>query len=321
MTAKSWFIALAALLAVAAGSYLGFLALRPEPLPEGFVYGNGHIEGTEVRVAAELPGRVVDNRMVEGQPVRRGDELITLDALATAESLRASEAEREALVQELAALEPQLANWRHHGDNAARELARLKDLRARGLATPQQLELAGNALSEAEGHARHLAASVESLKAKRAAADAQVAQSRDRLGKVSVRAPQDGTLLVKAVEAGEYVQPGQAVAILVDMARLELTVFVSARDLGRIAVGQEARVRVDAFPERYHAARVARIAAQAQFTPRDIHLPEERARMVYGVTLALANPDGRLKPGMPADAWLRWTSGAAWPDRLPVPAE
>ncbi len=321
MASKSWLAALAVLVAVAAGSYLGFRALQPAPLPEGFVYGNGHIEGTEIRVPAEIPGRVIDSRMQEGQPVRKDEVLVTLDALPTAESLRGTEAERRALTEELAALEAQLTNWRHHLENAARELARLQELKGRGFASSQQLDVATNALSEAKGQVSQLGASAASLRAKQVAAEAQVALATDKNRKVNVRAPQDGTLLVKAIEPGEYLQAGQTVAVLVDMQRLELKVYVSERDLGHLALGNPARVRVDAFPDTYLDARLVRIDAQAQFTPRDIHLPEERARMVYGVTLALDNPQGRLKPGMPADAWLRWQDDAAWPATLTVPAE
>lgn len=318
---KSWVAALAALIAVAVGSYAGFRALQSETLPEDFVYGNGHIEGWEVRVPAEIPGRVLDSRAQEGQAVRQGEVLATLDALITAETLRGAEADARAVADELAAVQAQLASARHHRESAEREFKRLQELRARGLATPQQLDGAANALSEAGGHVSHLAASADSLRAKQGGAAAQVALAEDRHSKVDVLAPLDGTLLVRAVEPGEYVQAGQAVAVLVDLNRLELKIYVSERDLGRLALGNAARVRVDAFPERYLDARVARIDAQAQFTPRDIHLPEERARMVYGVTLALANPEGRFKPGMPADAWVRWRDGAAWPASLPVPAE
>ncbi|MBT8764811.1 HlyD family secretion protein [Metapseudomonas boanensis] len=321
MASKSWIAALAVLTAAAVGSYLGFRALQPAPLPEGFVYGNGHIEGTEIRVSAELPGRVIENRMEEGQLVRKGDALITLDALPTSESLRMMKAERQVLAAELAALQPQLVSWRHHLENASREFQRLQELKGRGFSTPQQLDVATNALTEAKSHVSHLSASMASLRAKQAVAEAAVVLAEDRNQKVTVRAPQDGTLLVKAVEVGEQLQIGQTVAMLVDINRLELKVYVSEHDLGRLALGNSARVRVDAFPDTYLEARLMRIDAHAQFTPRDIHLPDERARMVYGVTLALDNPQGRLKLGMPADAWLRWQDGAAWPATLPVPAE
>ena len=78
------------------------------------------------------------------------------------------------------------------------------------------------------------------------------------------------------------------------------------------------RVRVDGL-ERYFTAKVSRIDDFAQFTPRDIHMPDERQRMVYGVTLILDNTDNELKPGMPADAWIRWDTTAEWPELLMVP--
>ena len=69
-----------------------------------------------------------------------------------------------------------------------------------------------------------------------------------------------------------------------------------------------------------HGAAVALAAASYFFTPRDIHVPNERTQMVYGVTLALDNPERRLKPGMPADAWIR-VADVPWPEQLPIPAD
>jgi len=126
-------------------------------------------------------------------------------------------------------------------------------------------------------------------------------------------------VLVKAIEPGELVQPGQTLALLVDLTNLELTVYIPENELGKIKLGDPARVRVDAFPERYFEARIKRIDQRAQFTPREVHMPEERVRMVFGVTLAIANPDGVLKPGMPADAWIRWQPDLAWPEPLWIP--
>jgi HlyD family secretion protein len=108
-------------------------------------------------------------------------------------------------------------------------------------------------------------------------------------------------------------------AVLVDLAQLELRIFVPEPGIGKVQLGAPARVKVDAFPDRTFAARVARIDQQAQSTPRDIHMPEERMRLVFGVTLALANPESVLKPGMPADAWMLADPAAAWPERLVVP--
>ena len=136
---------------------------------------------------------------------------------------------------------------------------------------------------------------------------------------MGVAAPCVCAVLLRAVETGEVVAAGQPLALIVDLNRLELKVYVSANHLNRLHLGDEARIRVDGV-DREFVANVSRIDDFAQFTPRDVHMPDERQRMVYGVTLALDNPDGLLKPGMPADAWIRWDATQQWPASLPVPA-
>jgi HlyD family secretion protein len=126
-------------------------------------------------------------------------------------------------------------------------------------------------------------------------------------------------VLVKAAEVGEFLQPGQTIAVLVDLSSVKLKIYLPEKDIGKVKLDAAARARVDAFPKQLFDARVAQIDQQAQFTPRDIHMPEERVRMVFGVKLALDNGDGLLKPGMPADAWILWQPNSKWPERLFVP--
>jgi HlyD family secretion protein len=91
---------------------------------------------------------------------------------------------------------------------------------------------------------------------------------------------------------------------LVDPTSLWLRAYVPETDLGRIRLGQPARLTVDAFPGQSFPAKVTEIAAQAEFTPRNVQTPKERVNLVFRVKLGVANPDGRLKPGMPGDAVL-----------------
>jgi HlyD family secretion protein len=163
-----------------------------------------------------------------------------------------------------------------------------------------------------------LEAQRKSLDEQIVSAEARVSLARTELDRTTVYAPQAGTVLVRAVEAGEVVQVGQPLALLVDLSRLELKVYLALDALGKIRLGDQARVRVDAFPDELFDAAVARVDDYAQFTPRDIHVPDERTQMVYGVTLALDNTERRLKPGMPADAWIRFDD-VPWPERLPIP--
>ena len=308
-----------AVILLATGGYLGFLALRPTELPPGFLYGSGRIEATEVRLAAEIPGRVVENQLVEGQPISAGAELIRLDDRL----VRLQQAELDARLiageQSVVRLERMLDTARHHLGNAETELERARALRRTGAIPAQQLEHSGDRRREAAGE-------VEVLQAQRAEAAANLEALRQQrsqlalqLDKTLLRSPIDATVLVKAVEIGEVVAPGQSFGVLVDLDRPRMKIYVTERVLGRVRLGTPARVRVTAFPDRYFEAEVSAIDSQAQFTPRDVHLPDERARTVFGVTLQIANPDGVLKPGMPADAWLRWQDEAPWPDTLVVP--
>lgn len=304
---------------IAGGSYGLYLYLQPEPLPGQLLYGNGHVEGTEVRVGAEVTGRVVESRLVEGAKVERGGLLVRLDDADIQLRKAQAEAEIEALARERERAERERDVWQHHLQTAQKELARYRQLKAHGNAPSERLEQAEDASKEADGRIAALQATAAATAARITAAHRQLDLVTSQIEKTHITAPITGTVIAKAVEPGEFVQIGQTVAVLVDLSQVELKVFVPERDIGKVRLSAPSRVKVDAFPERAFEARVARIDQQAQFTPRDIHMPDERVRMVFGVTLALDNPDGVLKPGMPADAWILWREAAGWPAHLFVP--
>lgn len=316
---NAWLWTAAILIAIAGGSYALYLYLAPETLPRQVVYGNGHVEGTEVRVAAEISGQVIESKLVEGRRVSRGDTLARLDDTDLRLERDSIKAEIAALGAERKRAASEIDVWRHHLRTAERDLERYRELRERNTVAPQRAEQAENAFQEARGRVAALESQMAAIEKRIAAATARRDLAENRIAKTQVLAPVGGTVLVKAVEPGEYVQVGQAVAVIVDLSRVELKVYIPERDVGKVKLGDPARVRVDAFPDRHFESEVARVDPQAQFTPRDIHLPDERVRMVFGVTLAIDNPDGTLKPGMPADAWVLWQAESAWPDRLFVP--
>lgn len=316
---KKWVWSVAILAVVGLLGYVSLLALRPPELPEGLLYGNGHIEGTEVTVSAEVTGRVLESRLEEGRRVNKGDLLVRLDDAELTTRLAQARAEVQALVQEQPQVEEQLKTWQHHLQTARADLARYRTLRQSGTITPQQLNQAENQVEEARSRVKTLEARQAQLDAQLEAARRQVELIELQIDKTQIEAPIGGTVLIKGIEVGELAAPGRTVAVLVDLSRLELTVYIPERDIGKIKLDDPARVQVDAFPQRYFEARVSRVDSRAQFTPRDIHMPEERVRMVFGVTLAVPNPQGYLKPGMPADAWIRWDPEQPWPERLVAP--
>jgi HlyD family secretion protein len=185
---------------------------------------------------------------------------------------------------------------------ADRELARTERLLKQAAATAQQGD-------QAEHDARVVREQLEGARAARASAqqevaavDAQIASLDDKLARSRVTSPLAGTVLARYVEAGEFVQAGQPLFKLASLDSLTFRAYVSNAQLTRLKLGQEVRVGVDrADSIATMSGRVTWIASAVEFTPTPIQTRDERADQVYAVKVAVANPDGRLRIGMPGE--------------------
>lgn len=122
-----------------------------------------------------------------------------------------------------------------------------------------------------------------------------------QIQKLTVNAPIDGVILSRNAEAGEFVQPGAIALTMADLTQLNITVYVPEGRYGEISLGQKVDVTVDSFPDLIFTATVVKIADQAEYTPRNVQTVEGRTATVIAIKLQVDDPDGRLKPGMPAD--------------------
>lgn len=122
-----------------------------------------------------------------------------------------------------------------------------------------------------------------------------------QITKLTVYAPADGTVLTRNVEPGEFVQPGATALTLADLSDLTITVYVPEDRYGQISLGQQAQVTVDSFPGVTFQAEVIQISDQAEYTPRNVQTVEGRSSTVYAIKLEVADAEGRLRIGMPAD--------------------
>lgn len=320
LSARHWVTMVAVgLVAIVAAAALAYWRLQPAPPPDQVIYGSGRIEVDEVRVGVENPGRLVESRAVEGETIAAGALLARIDATDYDLQAERAEAQRAAALRTRAQLDSQISLAAHHAETAKTNLSRYETLNTRGFMPGQRLD----SMRDAHAEAVH---KVEVLKQQRGEALAQadaaaktLALARSQRGKTVVTAPITGAVLERLAEPGEVVGPGQPVAVLADLSKVRLKVFIREADLGKVRLGSPARLRIDAFPARIFEGRVARVDAQAQFTPRDVHTADERSRTVYGVVLEAPNPEGLLKPGMPADAWILWDASVAWPPTLEAP--
>ncbi|MBI3041721.1 MAG: efflux RND transporter periplasmic adaptor subunit [Betaproteobacteria bacterium] len=164
-----------------------------------------------------------------------------------------------------------------------------------------------------------LQAERERMRAARAALENEVHTARARVDEVSAAladttllAPSEGTVMAKLVERGELVAPGRPLATLVNLQDLYVRVFIPERDIGKIRLGNPARIVTDAFPVRDFSGEVSEIAQQAEFTPKEVHMKDERVKLVFGVKVRIDNPEGYLKPGMPVDVKIKWQDDVPW---------
>jgi HlyD family secretion protein len=283
----------------------------------------------QASVPAQLAEAQAAQRALESQAEAQASALNLLRA-ATPLQLAAAQASQQAAQADLRRAEAASAQQ-------AREFDRVRDLAAKGFVGPQsveQSEFAHRAAREQEAAARASlaraqqavrdaelgpqrirasAAETAAIRAQVQAAAARVDSARSRVDELSVLAPVPGRIAARYINLGEVVAAGTPLFGLIDLTRVYLKAYVPEPMLGRIGLGQPAQIWVDAFADQPFDARLGFIAAQAEFTPKEVQTRDERTKLVYEVRLyPTADPGGKLLPGQPADAMIRFADTAAW---------
>ena len=140
---------------------------------------------------------------------------------------------------------------------------------------------------------------------------AQLAQARANLKDLTIRAPFNGTILVRTAEPGEVLAAGTPVVTMLNLQKVYLRGFIPEGQIGKVKVGQSARIFLDSDPSHPIDAFVLTIDPQAMFTPENTYFQSDRVQQVFGVKLALRSGFGYAKPGMPADGQI--LVGGTWP--------
>jgi HlyD family secretion protein len=125
---------------------------------------------------------------------------------------------------------------------------------------------------------------------------------KTQLSDTEAVSPIEGVVLLKGAEPGEVVAAGTTILTVGDVAHPWVRAYIGERDLGRVKLGDKARVTTDSFPGKVYNGRVSFISSEAEFTPKQIQTLEERAKLMYRVKIDVDNPNGELKSNMPADA-------------------
>lgn len=132
-------------------------------------------------------------------------------------------------------------------------------------------------------------------------AEANVELMDAQVAKLTVTSPINGVIQMRNIEVGEVVNPGTVAFNIVDLSQLSLTVFVSEDRYGEISLGQNVEVTVDSFAGTIFNGEVVQISDKAEFTPRNVQTSDGRKTTVFAIKIQINDPEGKLKPGMPAD--------------------
>ena len=316
------FAALAVALAVA-GVY-GYRTLREPALPPGLASGNGRIEATEYDIATKRPGRLAEVAVREGDTVTRGQVLARIDSADLVAQRRAAEAELARARVGRAVAVATVAQRKTEANLARTELRRVEALFEKHVSSAQTLDQAKSRSEAADAALRAAAESVDAAQASIASAEANVARIQVDVDDSALVAPIDGRVLYRLAEPGEVLGAGGKVVTLLDLTDVFMTIFLSTAEAGRVRVGSEARVVLDAAPEFVIPAAVSFVAPEAQFTPKEVETRTEREKLMFRVKVrvdpdVLAKHLEKVKTGLPGVAYVRLGPDVPeWPAALQV---
>lgn len=338
------------LLAVAAALLL-WRSQRAEGPPEGFARGNGRIEAVEIHVAARTPGRLAELLVNEGEFVSAGQALARMDTSVLEARRKEAEAQLQQAVigidvaqsqvaqreAERAAALAVVAQREVERDAARRQLDRSKSLAASDAISVQRLDDDRSRHQGAQAAVSAAQAQVAATEAALGAARSHVIGARSAvdawratlqriqadIDDATLASPRDGRVQYRIAQPGEVLGAGGKVLNVLDLGDVYMTFFLPTAAAGRVALGADVRLVLDAAPHLVVPAQVSFVADTAQFTPKTVETESERLKLMFRVKArldpALLQRHIRdVKTGLPGMAYVQLDPRAEWPPELRV---
>lgn len=289
-----------------------FLLHNSDKKINGLLSLSGRIEARETFISPKIQGRIINIYKDDGDKVKEGELLIELESeqinARYKTALENSKSASYALMVNEAILKKAKATY----EKAKNDFERYSSLIKEDLVSKSDFDRVkmNYELSQAE-----VEASLKSLyqsDANHKASLSRLMEAEAELRELKIYSPLDGVVLSRNVEKGEVVNQGNSLFVIIDPNRVYVKVYVPEPEIGKLKLGLPARVYIDAYPDKYFNGKITKIYEQAEFTPKNVETKEERVKLVFGVEVSLENPEGLLKPGMPADVVIKWKEDAPW---------
>lgn len=316
-------IGITVLILATGGAWMVWQQLQSPALPEGFASGNGRIEATEYDIATKYAGRVAEVVAMEGDMVEADQVLARMDTQDLEAQLREADALLRQARQGKNYAEAVVAQRESELTYAIAELKRSQKLVKEGHVSGEKLDQDRTARLSAEAALK--AARVQVVQAE-AAIDAAVARTdrlRTSIDDSVLKAPVRGRVLYRLADTGEVLGAGGKVLTVLELTDVYMTIFLPTSQASRVRVGSEARIKLDALPEYTIPASVSFVAAQAQFTPKEVETRSEREKLMFRLKVKidpalLKEHIEKVKTGVPGVAYVRLDQDSEWPESLQV---
>jgi HlyD family secretion protein len=293
---------------------------------KGQIRVSGNIEVTAVEVSFKIPGRVAERPVDEGMFVKTGQLVARMESEELAQEVALRQADLQALQaalnellagsrkEEIAQAEAALASVQAEAKRLADDYRRQETLFRREVISKQKFDAARASYETSRAQARQATEvlalvrkgprkeRIDQARARLDEAEARLLQAKTRLGYATLISPLSGLVMAKNIEPGEQVAAGTPVITVGELGSVWVRAYINEAELGRVKVGQKARVTTDTWPGKAYDGTVTFIASEAEFTPKNVQTQKERVKLVYRVKITIPNPNMELKPGMPADA-------------------
>lgn len=302
------------------GGYYLWKQAHP-PLPVGISVGNGRIEADEIDISTKYAGRVFELLADIGDRVAPGQVVARMDVRDLEQSLSKSNAQARQAQRAIEEANAMLAQQQAQKTLAEQEIQRTQSLLKNGWATKelmdqrqQQLDAATAALAAAQARVLESEHALEAAQHDAGLYKVQIADN-------TLVAPKDGRIQYRLSNIGEVLPAGGKVFTILDLSYVYMDIYLPTAEAGKVKVGADARIVLDAYPDHPIPAKVSFVASQAQFTPKTVETKTERDKLMFRIRVRIeeerlrAHADA-IRSGLPGIAYVRADPAVAWPANL-----
>ena len=287
----------------------------------GFAYGNGRLEATEVNIASKLSGRIEKILVNEGDFVKKGQHLAQMQTNVLDAELAQAKAMIKVREGELAAAKAGAFQAQSEYRNAKLRYDRVKELWEKNATSKQTYENDQMLFESAEAGLAAAKAKIQQAEAAITAAKADADRIQADIDDSRLEAPLDGRIQYRIAEPGEVLSAGGKVLNQVDLSDIYMTFFLPESTAGKVKIGADVRIVLDALPNIPIPAKISYVASTAQFTPKTVETKVERQKLMFRVKARIA-PEllkkyiEYVKTGLPGVAWVQIDPSKPWPAHL-----